>query len=72
MGMGLEPRYNFSRDFLRDRCKDNLKIGSRSFSACNALDFFSVECLGVKLKFTIHIFFRIAVLRKVCDVRFSY
>ena len=34
--------------------------------------FFSVECLGENLQFTIHIFFRTAVLRKLFDIRFSY
>ena len=34
--------------------------------------FFSVESLGVKLSFTIHVFFRTAVLRQIFDIRFSY
>ena len=46
--------------------------GSRSSSACNALNFFSVEFLGVKLLFTIYIFFRTAVLRKLFGIRLSY
>ena len=48
------------------------KSGSRSSSTSNALKFFSVESLGVKLQFTINIFFRTAVLRKLFDIRFSY
>ena len=33
--------------------------------------FFSVDSLGVKLWFTIHIFFRTAILRKLFDIRYS-
>ena len=43
-----------------------------SSSACNALKFFSVESSSVKLQFTIDIFFKTAVLRKLFDIRFSY
>ena len=38
----------------------------------NALKFFSVESLRVKLQFTIPFFLRTAVLRKLLDIRFSY
>ena len=41
-------------------------------AACNYLQFFSVESLGLKLLFKIHIFFSTAVLRKLFHVRFSY
>ena len=40
-------------------------------AVCNALNFFSVESLGVKLQFTIHFFFRTAVLLKSFDVSSS-
>ena len=31
---------NFSRGFLTDKCIANFKSGSRSSSACNAVNFF--------------------------------
>ena len=40
---------NFSRDFLTDKCIEILLSGLRSSNACNALNFFSGESLGVKL-----------------------
>ena len=42
---------------LQTNVQKILKSGSRCFSACNALNFFSVEFLGVKLQFTIYIYF---------------
>ena len=63
---------NFPGTFLQTNVQKILKSGSRSSSACNALNFFSGESLGVKLQFTNHIFFRTAVLRKLFDIRFSY
>ena len=47
---------NFFRDFLKNKCIENLKSGSRSSRACNALNFLE-ESLGVKFQFTIHFFF---------------
>ena len=47
------------------------KNGSRSFSACNALNLFS-RILSETLAYNSYFFSRTAVLRKLYDIRFSY
>ena len=39
----------FSRDFLTDKCIENLKSGSRPSRRMKRPEFFSVESVGVKL-----------------------
>ena len=41
-------------------------------AACNALTFFRRIVRSETFKFTIHIFFMTAILRKLFDIRFSY
>ena len=52
---------NFSRTFLQTNVQKMYVT----------LSVFSVESLGVRLQFTIHIFLRTAVLRILFDIRFS-
>ena len=54
--------------FVRKNDSDNLTL----IPDARRPQFFSVESLGVKLQFTIDIFFRTAILWKLFDIRFSY
>ena len=65
---------NFSQKIFTDKlCIENFYKRFSVFQRlCNALKFFPVESLRVKLQFTVHIFFKTAVLQKLFDIRFSY
>ena len=62
-----------SGDAKRRKKKKILKSGSRSSSACNALNFFFSRILRSEaLVYNLYLFFRTAVLRKLFGIRLSY